>query len=428
MYKSQWTEILFRASLSKNKNLRIITYQETLDWLFAQLPMYQRQGAANYKIDLSKIQLLSKHLGKPHEQFKSIHVAGTNGKGSTSHMLASILQEAGYTVGLYTSPHLKDFRERIRLNGEVVSKQFVMGFIKKHKAFFEAHQLSFFEMTVGMSFAFFAQKKVDIAVIEVGLGGRLDATNIITPVLSVITNIGLDHTQFLGTTLEQIAGEKAGIIKEGVPVVIGEYQKETELVFSTLSRKRNAPLHKAYDFDLMPMQSDLLGIYQKKNMRTVQVAISVLQNQGFAVGIQHIAKGLQAVVQNTGLLGRWQVLQEKPKIVCDTGHNAEGLEDVMQQLSQENYRKLHIVLGVVSDKDLEGILPIFPSYASYYFCKPNIARGLEVQQLKKVANEHDLLGKAYPSVLEALNAAKKVASADDFIFIGGSTFVVAEVV
>lgn len=428
MYKSQWTEILFRASLSKNKNLRIITYQETLDWLFAQLPMYQRQGAANYKIDLSKIQLLSKHLGKPHKQFKSIHVAGTNGKGSTSHMLASILQEAGYTVGLYTSPHLKDFRERIRLNGKVVSKQFVIGFIKKHKAFFEAHQLSFFEMTVGMSFAFFAQKKVDIAVIEVGLGGRLDATNIITPVLSVITNIGLDHTQFLGTTLEQIAGEKAGIIKEGVPVIIGEYQKETELVFSTLSRKRNAPLHKAYDFDLMPMQSDLLGIYQKKNMRTVQVAISVLQKQGFAVGIQHIAKGLQAVVQNTGLLGRWQVLQEKPKIVCDTGHNAEGLENVMQQLSQENYRKLHIVLGVVSDKDLEGILPIFPSYASYYFCKPNIARGLEVQQLKKVANEHDLLGKAYPSVLEALNAAKKVASADDFIFIGGSTFVVAEVV
>lgn len=390
--------------------------------------MYQRQGAANYKIDLSKIQLLSKHLGKPHKQFKSIHVAGTNGKGSTSHMLASILQEAGYTVGLYTSPHLKDFRERIRLNGKVVSKQFVMGFIKKHKAFFEAHQLSFFEMTVGMSFAFFAQKKVDIAVIEVGLGGRLDATNIITPVLSVITNIGLDHTQFLGTTLEQIAGEKAGIIKEGVPVIIGEYQKETELVFSTLSRKRNAPLHKAYDFDLMPMQSDLLGIYQKKNMRTVQVAISVLQKQGFAVGIQHIAKGLQAVIQNTGLLGRWQVLQEKPKIVCDTGHNAEGLENVMQQLFQENYRKLHIVLGVVSDKDLEGILPIFPSYASYYFCKPNIARGLEVQQLKKVANEHDLLGKAYPSVLEALNAAKKVASADDFIFIGGSTFVVAEVV
>lgn len=390
--------------------------------------MYQRQGAANYKIDLSKIQLLSEYLGEPHEQFKSIHVAGTNGKGSTSHMLASVLQEAGYTVGLYTSPHLKDFRERMRRNGEVVSKQFVMGFIKKHKAFFEAHQLSFFEMTVGMAFAYFAQKKVDIAIIEVGLGGRLDATNIITPVLSVITNIGLDHTQFLGTTLEQIATEKAGIIKEGVPVVIGEYQKETKPVFSTLSRKRNAPLHKAYDFDLMPMQSDLKGKYQKKNMRTVQVAISVLQKQGFAVGIQHIAKGLKAVVQNTGLLGRWQVLQEKPKIVCDTGHNADGLKYVMQQLSQEKYRKLHIVLGVVSDKDLEAILPLFPTYATYYFCKPDIPRGMEVQQLRKTAQTYRLMGKAYPTVNEALEIAKKAASPADFIFVGGSTFVVAEVV
>lgn len=390
--------------------------------------MYQRQGAANYKIDLSKIQLLSEYLGEPHEQFKSIHVAGTNGKGSTSHMLASVLQEAGYTVGLYTSPHLKDFRERMRRNGEVVSKQFVMGFIKKHKAFFEAHQLSFFEMTVGMAFAYFAQKKVDIAIIEVGLGGRLDATNIITPVLSVITNIGLDHTQFLGTTLEQIATEKAGIIKEGVPVVIGEYQKETEPVFSTLSRKRNAPLHKAYDFDLMPMQSDLKGKYQKKNMRTVQVAISVLQKQGFAVGIQHIAKGLKAVVQNTGLLGRWQVLQEKPKIVCDTGHNADGLKYVMQQLSQEKYRKLHIVLGVVSDKDLEAILPLFPTYATYYFCKPDIPRGMEVQQLRKTAQTYRLMGKAYPTVNEALEIAKKASSPADFIFVGGSTFVVAEVV
>lgn len=390
--------------------------------------MYQRQGGANYKIDLSKIQLLSKHLGEPHEQFKSIHVAGTNGKGSTSHMLASVLQEAGYTVGLYTSPHLKDFRERMRRNGEVVSKQFVMGFVKKHKAFFEAHQLSFFEMTVGMAFAFFAQKKVDIAIIEVGLGGRLDATNIVTPVLSVITNIGLDHTQFLGTTLEQIATEKAGIIKEGVPIVIGEYHKETEPVFSTLSRKRNAPLHKAYDFDLMPMQSDLKGIYQKKNMRTVQVALSVLQKQGFAVGIQHIAKGLKAVVQNTGLLGRWQVLQEDPKVVCDTGHNADGLQYVMEQLSQEKYRKLHIVLGVVSDKDLEAILPLFPTYATYYFCKPDIPRGMEVQQLRKTAQTYGLMGKAYPTVNEALKIAKKAASPADFIFVGGSTFVVAEVV
>ncbi|MFT6417283.1 MAG: dihydrofolate synthase/folylpolyglutamate synthase, partial [Dokdonia sp.] len=268
--------------------------------------MYQRQGAAAYKIDLDKIELLVAHLGNPHTQFKSIHVAGTNGKGSTSHMLASVLQEAGYSVGLYTSPHLKDFRERIRLNGDVVSKQFVMGFVKKHMVFFEANQLSFFEMTVGMAFAFFAQKKVDIAIIEVGLGGRLDATNVITPELSVITNIGMDHTQFLGNTLAEIAQEKGGIIKEGVPVVIGEFHKETEAVFSALSRKLNAPLHKAYDFKVMPMVSDLQGEYQKNNKRSVQVAISVLQNHGFAVGIQHIAKGLKNVVGNTGLLGRWQ--------------------------------------------------------------------------------------------------------------------------
>lgn len=390
--------------------------------------MYQRKGAAAYKANLDSIYRLAAYLDNPHTAFKAIHVAGTNGKGSTSHMMASVLQEAGYKVGLYTSPHLKDFRERIKINGEMASKQFVMGFVKKHKTFFEAHQLSFFEMTVGMAFAFFAQKEVDIAIIEVGLGGRLDATNIITPVLSVITNIGLDHTQFLGTTLEAIAGEKAGIIKEGVPVVIGEYQKETEPVFNALAQKCNAPLHKAYDFDLMPMQSDLKGLYQKKNMRTVQVAISVLQKQGFAVGIQHIAKGLKAVVKNTGLLGRWQVLQDDPKVICDTGHNAEGLRYVVEQLSQEKYRKLHIVLGVVSDKDLAAILPLFPTHATYYFCKPDLPRGMEVQHLKKVAHSYKLIGKAYPSVSEALQVAKKAASPADLIFVGGSTFVVAEVV
>ncbi|RMB57144.1 bifunctional folylpolyglutamate synthase/dihydrofolate synthase [Dokdonia sinensis] len=405
-----------------------MTYQETLDWLFAQLPMYQRQGAANYKINLDKIQALAQYLENPQKEFKSIHVAGTNGKGSTSHMLASVLQEAGYNVGLYTSPHLKDFRERIRLNGEVVSKQFVIGFVKKHKAYFEAHQLSFFEMTVGMAFAFFASKKVDVAVIEVGLGGRLDATNIITPELSVITNIGMDHTQFLGNTLPEIATEKAGIIKEGVPVIIGEYQKETEEVFSTLSRKRNAPLHKAYDFNLMPMESDLLGSYQKQNMRTVQVAISVLQDQGFAVGIQHIAKGLKNVVKNTGLLGRWQTLQESPKVICDTGHNAEGLHYVVDQLSKEKFERLHIVLGMVSDKDLVEVLPIFPTYATYYFCKPDIPRGMEVAQLSEAAKSHKLIGEAYASVNEALDTAKKTASPADLIFVGGSTFVVAEVV
>lgn len=390
--------------------------------------MYQRQGAASYKMNLDKIEALAVYLDNPHTTFKSIHVAGTNGKGSTSHMLASVLQEAGYNVGLYTSPHLKNFRERIRVNGDVVSKQFVMGFVKRHKTFFEEHQLSFFEMTVGMAFAFFAHHKVDVAVIEVGLGGRLDATNIITPELSVITNIGLDHTQFLGNTLSEIAAEKAGIIKEGVPVVIGERHKETENVFDTLSRKRNAPLHRAYDFDLMPMKSDLLGMYQNKNMRTVQVAVSVLQTKDFVVGIQHIAKGLMNVVKNTGLLGRWQILQESPKVICDTGHNADGLRYVMEQLSREKFDRLHIVMGVVSDKDLKAILPLFPAYASYYFCKPDIPRGMEVQELKNSAAAYKLRGKDYPSVSEALKAAKKEAAPFDLIFVGGSTFVVAEVV
>ncbi|WP_375252990.1 bifunctional folylpolyglutamate synthase/dihydrofolate synthase [Dokdonia donghaensis] len=405
-----------------------MTYQETLDWLFNQLPMYQRKGAAAYKADLSNINLLAVHLGNPHTEFKTVHVAGTNGKGSTSHMMASVLQEAGYKVGLYTSPHLKDFRERIKINGELCSKQFVMGFVKKHKAFFEEHQLSFFEMTVGMAFSYFAAKEVDIAIIEVGLGGRLDATNIITPVLSVITNIGMDHTQFLGDTIPLIAAEKGGIIKENVPVVIGEFNEETEEVFSTLSRKRNASLHKAYDFDLMPMQSDLVGDYQKNNIRTVQVAFSVLQGASFHVGIQHIAKGLKNVVKNTGLQGRWQILQEEPKVICDTGHNKEGLTYVMNQLGKERYKNLHIVLGVVSDKDLESILPLFPGYASYYFCKPAVPRGMEVQHLKKEAEGLGLKGKAYPSVKEAFKAAKKVAGTSDLIFIGGSTFVVAEII
>lgn len=389
--------------------------------------MYQRQGKAAYKANLDNIELLAAHLGNPQNDFKSIHVAGTNGKGSTSHMLASVLQEAGYKVGLYTSPHLKDFRERIRINGKPVSKQFVMGFVKKHKAFFEANNLSFFEMTVGMAFTSFAKEKVDIAIVEVGLGGRLDATNIITPELSVITNIGMDHTQFLGDTLEKIAAEKAGIIKEGVPVVIGEFQKETEGVFSTLSRKRNAPLIKAYEFDSLPMQSDLKGNYQKHNIKTVQVTIAQLQKKGWAIGIQHIAKGLKDVTGNTGLLGRWQELGTSPKIICDTGHNKEGLGYVIEQIGREKFDRLHMVLGVVSDKDLASVLPLFPKRATYYFCKPNVPRGMEVQKLRKEASTFELIGKAYPSVKDALEKAKRNAGEKDLIFVGGSTFVVAEI-
>ncbi len=389
--------------------------------------MYQREGAAAYKKDLSNSILLSAHLGNPHTKYSTVHVAGTNGKGSTSHMLASVLQEAGYTVGLYTSPHLKDFRERIKINGEMVEEQFVTNFVSQHKVFFEQQQLSFFEMTVGLAFSYFAAKKVDIAIIEVGLGGRLDATNIITPILSVITNIGKDHTQFLGDTHSEIAFEKAGIIKEGVPVVVGEYHKETASVFNSLSRKRNAPLYKAYDFDLMPMQSDLTGSYQRHNIRTVQTAFSVLQGKEFHVGIQHIAKGLRHVIKNTGLLGRWQTLKETPKIICDTGHNREGLEYVMEQLAREKFHKLHIVLGVVSDKDLSTILPLFPAYAAYYFCRPDVPRGMEVQQLTAIAQDYKLHGDAFPSVQAALEAAKKAAGDQDLIFVGGSTFVVAEV-
>lgn len=389
--------------------------------------MYQRQGEAAYKADLKNIELLVEQIDNPQTKFKSIHIAGTNGKGSTSHMLASIMQEAGYKVGLYTSPHLKDFRERIRINGKPISKQFVMGFVKRYKAFFETHSLSFFEMTVGMAFAAFAKEKVDLAIVEVGMGGRLDATNIITPEVAVITNIGLDHTQFLGDTIEKIATEKGGVIKQGIPVVIGEYQKETEAVFDTLSRKHNAPLIKAYHFDSLQMQSDLKGAYQKHNIKTVQVTIAQLQKKGWSVGIQHIAKGLKSVSENTGSQGRWQALGEAPKIICDAGHNKEGLQYVFKQLREEKYDRLHIVLGVVSDKDLDLILPLFPKRATYYFCKPDVPRGMEVQILKKEALRFDLMGKAYPSVLEALEKAKTNAGIKDLIFVGGSTFVVAEI-
>lgn len=390
--------------------------------------MYQRQGAKAYKVNLDNITLLMAYLGHPEKEFKSVHIAGTNGKGSTSHMLASVMQEAGYKVGLYTSPHLKDFRERIRCNGQLASKQFVMGFVKKHKAFFQAHQLSFFEMTVGMAFSYFASKKVDLAIIEVGLGGRLDATNILTPILSIITNIGLDHTEFLGDTLKAIAAEKAGIIKDGVPVVIGEYQHETAGVFEKIAQERKAPLHKAYNFDLMPMTSDLKGNYQQLNKRTVQVAISVLQRLGYAVGIQHIAMGLNRVTKNTGLMGRWQQLQEKPLTIADTAHNKEGLLLVMEQVANSAFSKLHLVFGVVKEKDLSAILPLLPSFATYYFCAPDVPRAMNGEELQRQAKAHGLIGKVYPSVKLALEAAQKAASETDMIFVGGSTFVVAEII
>ncbi|MDD7888223.1 folylpolyglutamate synthase/dihydrofolate synthase family protein [Flavivirga sp. 57AJ16] len=405
-----------------------MTYQDTLDWMFSQLPMYQRQGKSAFRKDLSNTLILADYLNNPERNFKSIHIAGTNGKGSTSHMLASVLQEAGYRVGLYTSPHLKDFRERIRINGHVVSKQFVTAFIKQNKTFFEVNSLSFFEMTVGMAFEYFSIEKVDIAVIEVGLGGRLDSTNIIIPEVSVITNIGLDHTQFLGNSLEAIAFEKGGIIKRNIPVVIGETQEETVSVFKDLASKNNAKIVFADQEIIKMYDSDLLGTYQSKNIKTVIQAVKELKIKGFKVSERHLKKGLLKTVENTGLLGRWQVINESPKAVCDTGHNREGLSYVMNQVHNENYKALHIVLGFVNDKDLSSIIDLFPKKATYYFCKPNIPRGLKADVLKRIFNGHRLKGDVYDSVTEAYMSALRKADLNDFILIGGSTFVVAEII
>ncbi len=404
-----------------------MTYKETTDWMFSQLPMFQMQGASAYKKDLTNTHLLVEHLQHPETKFKSIHVAGTNGKGSTSSMIGSILQEAGYKVGLYTSPHLKDFRERIRINGEMISEDFVVDFISENKSFFEANQLSFFEMTVGLAFDYFAKEQVDIAVIEVGMGGRLDSTNVITPLVSVITNIGFDHTQFLGDTLPKIAAEKAGIIKSNIPVVIGEYSEETKPVFLDKAKFENTPIYFAQDNPEVVYQCALLGDYQVYNKKTVLQAIKLLQAH-FAIDESHITKGFKNVIQNTGLLGRWQILDKAPFTICDTAHNSHGLKIVLNQIQKHSFETLHVVLGVVNDKDLDSILPLFPKNAKYYFCKPNVPRGLDAEILKQKASDFGLLGKVFDSVSEAYVNAKEIASKSDFIYIGGSTFVVAEIV
>jgi dihydrofolate synthase/folylpolyglutamate synthase len=404
-----------------------MNYQETTNWMFNQLPMYQLQGASAYKEDLTNIKLLATHLDNPHELLKCIHVAGTNGKGSTSHMLASILQEAGYKVGLYTSPHLKDFRERIKINGDDISEEFVIDFIAKHKNFFESSDMSFFEMSVGLAFDYFVSEEVDIAIIEVGLGGRLDATNIIMPLISVITNIGLDHTQFLGNTLREIAGEKAGIIKYNIPVVIGEYTPETRSVFLAKAEENQAPIYFASDLISEVFPSDLIGDYQFHNKKTVQQTIAVLNTQNeFKVSIENLKTGLLNVFKNTGLQGRWQQLGEHPKIICDTAHNKHGLVIVMNQIQKETFENLHIVLGVVNDKDLDSILPLFPKKAYYYFCRPDSSRGLATEILLEAAKKYDLIGEKYDSVKDAFIVAKENAGQNDFIYVGGSTFVVAE--
>lgn len=404
-----------------------MNYQETLEWMFNQLPMYQMQGAIAYKADLSNTIKLVNHLGNPQDSLKTIHIAGTNGKGSTSSMIASILQEAGYKVGLYTSPHLKDFRERIKINGVEITESFVVEFIARNKSFFEENSLSFFEMTVGMCFEYFKQEQVDVAVIEVGMGGRLDATNVINPLISVITNIGKDHTAFLGDTLSAIAGEKAGIIKAGVPVVIGEYNEQTQPVFIAKAKELSADIYFAQDtYKDNTLVSDLKGDYQKSNIKTVRQAIELLRNT-FEITKNNEEQGLLRVVEHTKLLGRWQVLGENPKIITDTAHNSHGLTIVMNQLKQEKYDNLYIVFGVVNDKDLASILPLLPKEAKYFFAKPDNLRGLEPEILAAKAGEFDLIGEVCSSIPNAYAKARGVAGAEDLIYVGGSTFVVAEI-
>lgn len=404
-----------------------MTYEQTLSWMFDRLPMFQNKGASALKHKLNNIQLFCEYLGNPHNKFKSVHIAGTNGKGSSSHAIASVLQQAGYKVGLYTSPHLKDFRERIKINGIEVPKNFVIEFIEKNQTFLQQNELSFFEMSVAMAFAYFSQEKVDIAVIEVGLGGRKDSTNIITPLVSLITNIGKDHTDVLGDTLEQIAYEKAGIIKQNTPIIISEYHPETANVFTQEATLKNAEIQFVNN-EKITFSTDLKGIYQTKNLKGVVGVIRVLQKKNFNISEEDITQGLLNVVKNTGLKGRWQILNENPKIICDTGHNAHGLEVVLTQLSHEKYKKLHIVLGFVKEKSIDTILPMFPKEAIYYFCRPNIPRGLDVEILYEEAKKYGLKGTKYASVALALEQAKSQSSYDDIIFVGGSTFVVAEVV
>ena len=396
--------------------------------MFNKLPMYQQQGASAFRRDLDNTYLLADHLGNPEKKLRAVHVAGTNGKGSTSHMMASVLMEAGYKVGLFTSPHLKDFRERIRIDGTMISESYVVAFVEEHQTFFKQHNLSFFEMTVGLAFQYFVDENVDIAIIETGLGGRLDSTNIITPILSVITNIGYDHTQFLGDTLKEIAAEKAGIIKQGVPVVIGEYDEETRPVFHEAAKSCSSEIYFASDLIEVDFESDLKGNYQAHNKKTVIQSLDILSDiTDFKVEIDDIRCGLLNVSKNTGLQGRWQQLKSQPTVICDVAHNKEGLATTLSQIMEYDFKRLHIVLGVVNDKKLDEILPLFPKAAKYYFCRPNLPRGLDVAELQREAEQFDLLGETYTSVSAAYAEALSNAEAEDFIYVGGSTFVVAEI-
>lgn len=428
-----------------------MNYQEVLSWMFAKLPMYQRIGQAAYKADLSNSIALLNLLENPQKRLRSIHVAGTNGKGSTAHTLASVFQEAGYKTALYTSPHLRDFRERIRINGTMISEEKVIAFIERYRNDFETMQLSFFEMSVGMAFEYFVEEKVDIAIVETGMGGRLDSTNLIQPELSIITNIGFDHTQFLGDTLEKIAIEKAGIIKPKTPVVIGETQAETTNVFEQKAKEMQSELFYADQiFELKrvitnnqgsvlydvwkenkllfeKLETPLLGNYQQKNLATIICALDTLSDK-IEISEDTIREGISNVVRNTELKGRWQILEKKPLVIADTGHNISGVQEVVMQLRDLSYDKLHIVLGMVNDKNSSAILQLLPPHASYYFCKAAIPRALDANILAERAFEQGLRGNVYSSVRDAYYGALNNANSNDVVFVGGSTFVVAEIV
>ncbi|MFK5857113.1 MAG: folylpolyglutamate synthase/dihydrofolate synthase family protein [Bacteroidota bacterium] len=430
-----------------------MNYKETVSWLFEQLPMFQRIGKAAYKADLNNTIAILNALGNPENKIRAIHIAGTNGKGSVSHIIASVLQEAGYKIGLYTSPHLKDFRERIKINGNLIPEDKVVDFVATNMNVFANISSSFFEMTVGMAFDYFAAEEVDFAVIETGLGGRLDSTNLCKPVISIITNIGIDHTAFLGDTIEKIAVEKAGIIKYGIPVVVGRRNAETDIIFENACKSSGAPIFFAEDdMSLRKFQSDdeeiqamdlwyknvntitnikspLMGNYQNENTCTALRAIELLrENEIVKVSETDICNGIESVVNNTGFYGRWQKLSGNPLTICDTGHNIDGIKAVVMQLMEQNYDNLHFVLGMVNDKDISKILSVLPKHANYYFCKPDIPRGLDADELAEQAMYVGLNGMTYSSVIRAYNSAINNAGINDLVFIGGSTFVLAEVV
>lgn len=404
-------------------------YQDTLTYLYNSTPMFQQVGGSAYKEGLENTLALDEHFGHPHRKFRTIHVAGTNGKGSCSHTIAAILQEAGYSVGLYTSPHLVDFRERIRVNGQPIPEEYVIRFVEEERCFFEPLHPSFFELTTAMAFRYFADVEIDVAVIEVGLGGRLDCTNIIHPDLCIITNISLDHTQFLGNTLPQIAREKAGIIKSDIPVVIGETTPETKAVFQKRAGEVNAPIYFAEENgreDYPGIEYELKGLYQKKNSRTILTALPLLKEAGYRLDEQSVRRGFAHVTELTGLMGRWQKLQDYPTLICDTGHNVGGITYIVEQLKQQAFHNLHIIIGMVNDKDIQGVLALLPEDAIYYFTQASVKRALPANDLQKLAESAGLKGNCYPDVPSAVRAAQEKSLPEDFIFVGGSSFIVAD--